>query len=222
MKANGEQSGAMGRKVLVGAVLPTLLLGALAVLAFAQGDGAPRPAAPPGEPPAARLKVVVADLDEVFNSSEEWKDREEEARRIMEQMRRVRERYDRLLGLLKTEYDNLPPGAARDKKRTNIEATVQEGQRVYAEAQDSLLKQRRESLGGMFNKIHEVINEYAEENGVDLVLKKQDLGVSASQPLEMDLILATAHVLYAREEFDVTAEVVRRLNADYPREILDR
>ncbi len=72
MKANGEQSGAMGRKVLVGAVLPTLLLGALAVLAFAQGDGAPRPAAPPGEPPAARLKVVVAGRDAVFHSSAEW------------------------------------------------------------------------------------------------------------------------------------------------------
>ncbi|MDP6106889.1 MAG: OmpH family outer membrane protein [Candidatus Brocadiia bacterium] len=217
MKANGEKSVAMGRKVLVGAVLPTLLLGALAVLSFAQGDGAP-----PAAPPAAPLKLVVADLDEVFNQSAEWKDYEEEARRIMEQMRRVRERYDRLLGILKTEYDNLPPGAARDKKRTAIEAAVQDGQKAYAEKQDLLLKHRRESLDGMFNKIHKVINEYAEENGVDLVLKKQDLSVSANQPLEMDLILATAHVLYARDEFDVTAEVVRRLNADYPREIRDR
>ena len=55
-----------------------------------------------------------------------------------------------------------------------------------------------------------------------LKLKKQNLSVSSAQPVELGVVLTTAHVLYAREDYDITDSIARELNARYPGEMREK
>jgi len=200
---------------------PAVLAAALLIgVAFAAGE--PEGAGKPAPAPAAALKVAVVDLDKVFDKSEEWKDCQEESRRMADRLRRTGDKYEAQRRILTSELENLPPGEERDRKGAELRATAEEAQSTTARLQADLVRQRRESLGKVFNRVGGIIARYAEENGIDLVLKRQDLRVSPDQPAEMNVVLTTAHVLYARASFDITDEIIKRLNADYPKEVLDK
>jgi len=197
------------------AAAAVVLAASAAFLAFGNQESGPSPLAG-----GSGLRVAVVDLDKVLDQSNEWKDYQEEGRRILDKQRRVQERFDRQLRVLRSEYDNLPPGTdARSQKRAQIEAALAELEKSGADLQAEMIKQRRESLSKMFNKICEAVRDYAQEEGIDLVLKVQDLHVSPEQPEQMGAVLGSAQVLYARDGFDVSAEIVQRLNAAYPKEI---
>lgn len=219
MKLSIGRHWSKGRQAACAAAIATIALAAAAAVAVAQGE----PATPAPKPlPGGAFKVAVVDLDEVFENSREWKDYQEKGRRLMDKLRRASEKYGSQLRILDNERANLPPGAERDRKMTEIEATAAEAKKTAAKLQDDIVAQRREALGVLFNKINGVIGTYAEEKGIDLMLKKQDLRVSPRQPAEMNVVLTTAHVLYARKRLDVTQDIARRLNAQYPTEVRDK
>ena len=169
------------------------------------------------------MKVAVVDVDKVLSQSEAWSDSLDEYQRLQEQMRRSLEKHERQLRVLRAECENAPPGTdAAVEERVRLEAALREYEERKGEFELKLHDQRIESLSRLFNEISDIIRSYAVENRVDLVLRKQDLTVSPSQPVELGVVVTTVHVLYARESYDITDAIVRELNARYPGEIRER
>ena len=168
------------------------------------------------------FKLAVVDLDQVLTRSEQWADHQEESQRLRDKKRRTLEKHEGELRVMQNDLDNLPPSAAQDAARRAIEDSLLE----YRRARDDFDRQLRElqmtALGRTFNDINGVVTEFARQNGLDLVLKQQDLTVSSDQPAELSVIIATANVLYARDAYDITDAIVQALNARYPEEIKDK
>jgi len=172
---------------------------------------------------AAPIKVAVVDVDKVLSQSEAWSDSLDEYQRLHEQMRRSLEKQERQVRVLRAECENAPPGTdAAVEKRARLEAALREYEERRGEFEQKLHDQRIGSLSRLFNEISDIIRSYAVENKVDLVLRKQDLTVSPSQPVELEVVVTTAHVLYARESYDMTDAIVRELDARYPGEVRER
>lgn len=83
---------------------------------------------------------------------------------------------------------------AKAEKQTAIEDKIKNLQEFDKKVRDDLIKQRNTMLGDIQKDIDTVISTYSKEVGYDLILIKQT-------------------VLYGGSDLDVTAEVIKRLNA---------
>jgi Outer membrane protein len=83
---------------------------------------------------------------------------------------------------------------AKAEKQTIIDGKIANLQEFDRKVRDELIKQRNQMLGEIQKDIDVVISAYSAEAGYDIVLIKQT-------------------VLFAGPELDLTAEVVKRLNA---------
>jgi len=173
---------------------------------------APEVSAAPPEP----LRLAVVDLDRVFEQSMEWRNYEEQRTQLMDTIRRSLSHYDRQVRVLRDEYADLPPGTAEAaEKQREVEAAVEEWRAAEDQFNQQLGAQHSKSLSTMLDRISTVLEAYAEAHNIDLVLKKQNLRVSAAMQAEMGIIAATTDVLYVSEQFDVTEPVVKQLNAEF-------
>jgi Skp family chaperone for outer membrane proteins len=196
-------------------------------LAFAAGllllDGRPQTvsAAAPAERNAG-FRVAVVDVEKVLQGSQQWADCEEQQREVRDRMVRALSKLEAQLRVLRSEYENLPPGtpAARDKA-AQLDAASRQYQEARMNFEREMETKRADAMSSIFNKIGGIVEQYARENDLDLVLKKRRFAGSAATPLDLSLYTA-ADVLFARESFDITDEVIRRLNAGYPGEIRDK
>ncbi len=212
MKLSLERAAACGLSLIV-----------MSALVFGSMPASGQEEAPEAGKVSAPFKLAVVDLDEVLTQSEEWSDYLDESQRLQEKMRRTLEKYERQLRILRSEYENLPPGTdLAGEKQRQLENALRQYRESRNEFEEQLRKQRVESLSKLFNQINEIVKRYAEENDIDLILKRQKLDVSPRQPLELGVVVTTAQVLYARERYDVTDAIVRELNARYPGEIKER
>ncbi|MFP4027212.1 MAG: OmpH family outer membrane protein [Candidatus Brocadiia bacterium] len=170
-----------------------------------------------------KLKIAVVDLDRILKESERWKDFLNEHEQMEQKAKRTLKKYQTQIRILRSDYENLPQGTERAaKKRSKIRTAVEEYQKVKSKFETEMQNHRLESLSDMFNTINEIITLHAREHDLDLVLKKQDLSVSASQPKELGVIVATADVLFAENKFDITHDILKELNARYPGEIQEK
>jgi Skp family chaperone for outer membrane proteins len=167
------------------------------------------------------LSLAVVDLDKVFEQSGEWQDHLEQRRQMVETMRRTLSSYDRQIRMLRDDYANMPPGTdAASEKLQEIDAAAREFGTTRDGFEQQLAEQHAAALSAMFNKIGALLEVYAKENGIDLVLKKQNVRVSSADPAELGVIVATTEVLYASDEFDVTDVIVKQLNAQWGQDLI--
>ena len=172
---------------------------------------------------ARALKLAVIDLDKVLGQSQEWADFQEEHHRLQRKVERTLNKAEQQIQVLRSEYENLPPGSdAADEKRDKLRQQLGEYRQTKQNLQNEVRKHRVEALSDMFNKISRTVSEHAQRHEIDLVLKKQDLSVSATNPAEVGVIVATADVLYTRDEFDISAKIASALNDQYPAEIKEK
>ena len=82
---------------------------------------------------------------------------------------------------------------AKAEKQAAIDAKLKILQDFDRKTRDDLLKQRNDLLGGIMKDIDKVVADYAKENGYDLVLNYRML-------------------LYGAPQYDMTTEVLNRLN----------
>ena len=181
------------------------------------GADVPQPAS------SAPLRLAVVDLDRVFERSKEWQDHEAQRAQLIEKIRRTLRHSDSQIRILRSEYDDVPPGtAAASEKLREIQEAIGEFEKAKAVFEQQTSAQLRESLRTVFNKISASLEQYAKTNNIDLILKKQNLHVSSADPAEIGAFMAAADVLYVSDHFDVTEAVIKELNAEYPGEIKER
>lgn len=169
-----------------------------------------------GDRPAAALKVAVVDMSRVLKDSREWRDAVEERARLLDTMKRTLNELSRRNQVLRNEYENLPPATEeRQQKAAEIERAVQEFQQARIDLEEQIARQHDKSVRGLFGKLNRIVAAYAQQNGVQLVLKKQDVDLAEPETVEQSLQIATTEVLYADPALDISDAVVEALNAAY-------
>jgi Skp family chaperone for outer membrane proteins len=156
-------------------------------------------------------------MGKVLAGSEQWKDMMADAQRDRENKDRALRNLNQKVQVLRDDYENLPPGTdERQAKGKELEAAIQELQQTRIRFQTEVAQRYTSATRTVFQKITEVVDVYAVENGLDLVLKQQKIDLAAPESAGQNIMLATTEVLYAAPTLDISSAVVERLNAAYP------
>ncbi|MFA5146690.1 MAG: OmpH family outer membrane protein [Candidatus Omnitrophota bacterium] len=141
---------------------------------------------------AAELKIAYVDMGKVFSDYNKTKD----AEKVMEEKTKVKEGERKTLvdelRKLKDEQALLSE-KAKAEKQTIIDEKVKNLQEFDRKARDELIKERNDKLGTLVKDMEKVIEDYAKESGYDFIVDSRIL-------------------LYGKEQYEVTAEILKRLN----------
>jgi Skp family chaperone for outer membrane proteins len=203
-------------------LMAVLALGALAVAALLPAGRRTARSAHGSAPAEQGLRVAVVDMSTVLRGSQQWRDMAEERSRLLERMERTMTELTRQVQVLRNEYENQPPGEQRRRKAMELEQAAREREQKRQEFEQQVARSYSEATREMFAKITEVVGAYAQEQGLDLVLKKQTMEMEGPESLGRNIMLATTEVLYAEPRLDISDIVVERLNAAYPGPVEDQ
>lgn len=141
---------------------------------------------------AKEYKIGYVDLAKVFDEYKKTKDSEKGLEEKGKAKEADRKKMVDELRKLKDEQALLSD-KARLEKQTVIDNKIKALQDFDRKMRDDLMKERNDLLGGILKDIESVVTAYAKESGYDLVLNSRML-------------------LYGAEQYDITAEVLNRLN----------
>jgi outer membrane protein len=162
-------------------VLTALALGLAARPAAAQAEG----------------KLAYVDLQRALNEVEEGKAAKAALKREFDQKQK-------LLDEKKTEFDRMRADLekqsvvmsddARKQKQGELERKGMELQGFFVQLQKELSEREREATRGIFDKMHGIVKEIADQEGVAMVVQAEAL-------------------VYGAQALDITNELVRKYNA---------
>jgi len=141
---------------------------------------------------AKEYKLGYVDLAKVFD---EYKKTKESEKALEEKGKAKEAERNRMVDELRKLKDEqaLLSEKAKGEKQTVIDNKIKILQDFDRVTRDALVKERNDMLGGILKDIEKVVGEYAKSSGYDMVLNSRML-------------------LYGGEQFDITSEVLSRLN----------
>lgn len=170
--------------------------------------------------------VAVVNVRKVLSRCSQWKDARGEIERIQAKAESTLEKLQRRIRTLQIDYENLPTGTDRaQKQRKELRDAMEDYQETGEKYEEQLSEKRDEALSRILTQINSVVDEYADDHGIDVVLKSGDIGRDdGSSPEAVRAVLqraATADVLYANDRYDISDEIAERLDASYATGISD-
>lgn len=141
---------------------------------------------------AKELKIGYADLPKVFEDYNKTKD----AKKKLEEKGKAKDaQRQKLRAELKKLEDeqSLMSDKAKAEKQGAINAKRKEVEEFERSARDEFMKEYNESLTAIRKDIEVIVNGYAKESGYDMIVDSRML-------------------LYSDEKYDVTAELLKKLN----------
>lgn len=141
---------------------------------------------------AKEYKMGYVDLGRVFDEYKQTKESEKslEAKGKAKELER-KTLIDELKKL--KDEQNMLSEKAKAEKQGAIDVKVKALQDFDVKARNELMKERNDKLNTIMKDIEKVVTDYAKETGYDMVLNSRAL-------------------LYGGEQYDLTAEVLKRLN----------
>lgn len=146
----------------------------------------------PKETFAAEYKIGYVDMAKVFAEYNKTKDSEKGLEEKGKAKEADRKKLVDELKKLKDEQALLAE-KAKAEKQVLIDQKIKSLQDFDRQTRDELIKERNDKLGGILKDIEKVVNDYAKEQTYDIVMDSR-------------------MILYGGEKYDVTAEVIKRLN----------
>ena len=141
---------------------------------------------------AAEYKIGYVDMAKIFGEYNKTK----ESEKALEERGKVKEADRKKLvddiRKLKDEQALLSD-KAKSEKQTVIDDKIKALQDFDRKTRDELMKERNDKLGGILKDIEKIVTDYSKEAGYDLILDSRML-------------------LYGKENYDLTGEVLKRLN----------
>jgi len=168
----------------------------------------------PGSRP---LKVAVVDVTRVLSDCQENLDRQERTdarQRLFEQKRnQLKQEADRIREELETM---LKPGTDEYKERIQsffdklgeADAYQKGQQRIFAVDMQAWVET-------LYAKFVEEVKKLAQEQGVDLVLNKDDIPLTTTDLTELRTMVRSRKVLYNADRLDWTARVIDNMDRAY-------
>ena len=170
------------RNVLVPAAL-ALAFGAAAVPATAR----------------AQQKIAYVDLQRALNEVEEGKAAKAALKREFDQKQKLLDDRKAEFDKLRGEVDKqavVMSEEARKEKQADLERKGMELQGFFVQLQKELSEREREATRGIFDKMHGIVREIADAEGVSVVVAAEAL-------------------VFAQPSLDLTNELVRKYNARF-------
>ncbi len=161
------------------------------------------------------LNIAVVNMRTVLQNIPEWEQfhRRHQAKR--EQAEEIIKNYENRLSVLEMEYENLPPGSPEaEEKREEFESLLREYHQNQQELSGTIQSHWVEGFRKFFVELNDVVSEYARDNEIDLVLKKQQVDLSEATPQELETYEAS-DVLYAAPQLDISEDIITLLTERY-------
>jgi outer membrane protein len=163
----------------------------LAALAAAVGGVASVPAPARGE-----QKIAYVDMQRALNEIEEGKSAKAGLKREFDQKQKMLDEkkavFEKLRGELEKQAGVMSE-QARKEKQAEVEKKGLELQAYFVQLQKELSERERELTRGIFEKMHGIVREIADQEGVSMVVQAEAL-------------------VFATPSLDLTNELVRKYN----------
>jgi outer membrane protein len=137
-------------------------------------------------------KIGYVDLRRAFYEYEKSKTFEKELNELTGKRQSEREAKIKEISKLRDEMELLS-GAAREKKQSQLEAKISDLNEFDRDTRQQLLNKKNDMFREVVDDIQKVVNGLGEKE-------------------KYDFILDSRNIMYGREEFDLTDEVVSQLN----------
>jgi len=141
---------------------------------------------------AKDMKIAYVDLAKVFDEYKKTKDSEKTLEEKGKTKEAERTKMVDELKKLKAEQEMLSD-KAKAEKQTAIDAKIKVLQEYDSKTRNELIKDRNDLLGGIMKDIEKIVNDYAKASGYDFVLNSRML-------------------LYGSDQYDLTNEILAKLN----------
>ncbi|NJL77545.1 MAG: OmpH family outer membrane protein [Saprospiraceae bacterium] len=146
-------------------------------------------------------KVAVVDITTVLESLDEYKKAQEDLDRVAAKWRQeIAQEYDRIKGMYnkyQAEQVLLSDETRRQREDeiTEKEKQVRDLQRVKFGPEGELFQRRQELVQPIQEKVYQVIESYASDKGLDLVLDRS----------------SAAGLIFSKPDIDITEDIVKRV-----------
>ena len=145
----------------------------------------------------AEQKIAYVDLQRALNEIEEGKSAKANLKREFDQKQKMlddkKSEFDRLRADFEKQSMVMSEQARKDKQ-SELEKKGGELQGFFVQLQKELSEREREATRGIFDKMHAIVREIADAEGVSMVVQAEAL-------------------VYATPSLDITNELVRKYNA---------
>jgi outer membrane protein len=145
----------------------------------------------------AEQKIAFVDLQRALNEIEEGKAAKASLRREFDQKQKMlddkKAEFDKLRGEFEKQAMVMSE-QARKEKQSELERKGGELQGFFVQLQKELSEREREATRGIFEKMHAIVREIADAEGVSMVVQAEAL-------------------VFATPSLDITNELVRKYNA---------
>lgn len=141
---------------------------------------------------AKELKVAYVDLAKIFDEYKKTKDSE----KVLEEKGKGKEgERAKMVDEVKKLKDEqgILSEKAKAEKQGAIDTKIKALQEYDTKTRNDLMKDRNDMLAGIMKDIEKVVSDYAKANGYDIVLNSRML-------------------LYGSDQYDLTSEILTRLN----------
>ncbi len=188
------------------------------VPALAQTDVAPKPGGDPKAPPPP-IKLGTVDLSKVYDKWTKVKDFTDE----LEVQKKAQEaELDKMEKDIKEKITIRDTPGINPKLKISAQLDIVQ---LQAKADymmkwwnDQVKKLLDEGIAKYFDEIQAEVAAYAKDNGFTLVLKTETGPLATADPSRSDEKIARRMILYSAPEYDITEEVLTRLEAKYKKE----
>lgn len=168
------------------------------------------------------MKIGVVDLTKVFDGY----DLRPELEKQLDALHLSLTAQDRArveeVGRIEQEMQQLalgtPERLALEEKRKKA---VQDAELGRRQSLEKLNVESVKMINRMFSDAEKVVVEIAKEKDFDLILKEQTTDESPDTRTQAIMDISQRVVLFSKPEYDLTQEVVQRLNAIYAAEVAD-
>jgi outer membrane protein len=147
----------------------------------------------------AQQKIAYVDLQRALNEVEEGKSAKASLKKEFEQKQKLlderKAEFDRLRVDLEKQATVMSDDVRKDRQ-TDLERKGLELQGFFVQLQKELSEREREVTRGIFDKMHGIVREIADAEGVSMVMTAEAL-------------------VYAQPSLDLTNELVRKYNARF-------
>jgi Skp family chaperone for outer membrane proteins len=141
---------------------------------------------------AKEYKIGYVDLAKVFDEYSKTKDSE----KVLADKGKVKEEdRKKMIDEIRKLRDEqtLLSEKGKAEKQAVIDEKIAKLQDFDRKVREELMKERNDMLGGILKDIEKIVTDYSKETGYDVILNSRML-------------------LYGKEDLDLTAEILKRLN----------
>lgn len=145
---------------------------------------------------AEDLKIGYVDLHKALNSVEEGKEAKKKLKKDYDDKQKKLNEKQKEVKKLKEDLESQSMALSKEakiKKQRELQSKMQELQKMYMGLQRNLSQKEAEATKEIFDKMREVVEEIAEDEGYDLVLEKRK-----------------SSVLFAKDGMNLTEELIER------------